>query len=584
MSVLVAVPIRRASARAVIEKGRGWSALDELVLWALSREDQSASKLADDLGLPRRVVLVMILRMMRFRLVESTIIDGLPAFGTTDYGRAVVASGSEIPTAKQRATRNVAFVYDTISGTVYRRRDVQTKSDIMIQKLRENGVDVRDIRVRGTLPKTTPRENFSRIQKVLREDENLLFFDGDTFFERQNEFMMVIVDGDDMRGLPDTAPQALVAEIARVSKSSQKARPILVDSMIHDEDEGHGLLPPTSLRIEDDDVVFGGEEHRAILRKIIGQATRRIFIHSTFLRADGFNAWSREFKDAVRKGAKIDIYWGSGTPDDPGEKTMKHATALAQQIAADELLRDRVRIHLRSTGSHAKLLVADDGQENFLAVVGSCNWLYTNFNRFEMSVVLREPALVAQALESLATLVSRPGMRAETAVELHTRASTLARRPAIGGPHFARFVLGSTHDAVLREASGSQPSRFLVASDKFGNSAFPGAIIPAEVAAATARTEPVVVYGSTTGQVSGIGAAGLTADVRERGVRLLRISEGFHAKFLLWGDDDVVITSINWCSWTSPPHSPFGEIGVHIHRTGLARSLAHKLSLEWPQL
>jgi cardiolipin synthase len=583
MSVLVAIPIRRVSAKAVIEKGRGWSALDELILWALSRETQSASKLADDIDVPRRVVLTMILRMMRFRLVESAIFAGVPAFRTTAYGKAVVASGSSIPTAKQRVSRNVAFVYDTISGTVYKRRDVEAKPDLVIQSLRENGIDVRDIQVRGTLPRTTPPENFARIQKVLREDENLLFFDGDTFVERRNEFMMVVVDGDDMRGLPDTAPSALVAEIARVAKTTQAARPIVVDSMI-DHDEEPVIRPAVPARISDEDIVFGGNAHRDLLKKILGAATRRIFVHSTFLRKDGFSNWTREFREAVRKGAKIDVYWGSGTTDEPGETTMREATALAKEVAADDVLRDRVRVHLKSTGSHAKILIADDGEENFLAVIGSCNWLYTRFDRLELSVVIREPALVAEAFETFAALVSRPGFRAETAAELHTRATVLARRPAIGGPHAARFIQGQAHEAILREASGSQPTRFLIASDKFGNSAFPNAIMPAEVAAATARTEPVVVYGSTAGKVTGVGAANLTFDVRERGVRLLRISEGFHAKFLIWGDDDVVITSINWCSWTAPPDSRLGEIGMHVHRTGLARSLAHRLSIIWPQL
>ncbi|OQW59490.1 MAG: hypothetical protein A4S14_05925 [Proteobacteria bacterium SG_bin9] len=583
MSVLVAIPIRRVSAKAVIEKGRGWSALDELILWALSRESQSASKLADEIDVPRRVVLAVILRMMRFRLVESVILGGVPAFRTTTYGKAVVASGSSIPTAKQRVTRNVAFVYDTISGTVYKRRDVEAKSDLAIQSLRENGIDVRNIQVRGTLPKTTPPENFIRIQKVLREDENLLFFDGDTFVERQNEFMMVVVDGDDMRGLPSTAPAALLAEVARVAKTTQAARPIVVDSMINDEDD-LAIGPTVSTRIDDADIVFGGDGHRELMKRILGSATRRIFIHSTFLRRDGFSAWTREFREAVRRGAKIDIFWGSGTSDEPGEKTMREATALAQEIAADEMLRDRVRIHLKSTGSHAKLLIADDGEENFFAVIGSCNWLYTNFKRMELSVVLREPALVAASLEAFAALVSKPGFRAETAAELHTRATVLARRPAVGGPHAARLVQGQSHDAVLREASGSRPTRFIVASDKFGNSAFPSAIIPAEVAAATATTEPVVIYGSVAGKVTGVGAANLALDVRDRGVRLLRISEGFHAKFLLWGDDDIVVTSINWCSWTSPPGSTLGEIGVHIHRTGLARALAIKLSIIWPSL
>jgi cardiolipin synthase A/B len=61
-------------------------------------------------------------------------------------------------------------------------------------------------------------------------------------------------------------------------------------------------------------------------------------------------------------------------------------------------------------------------------------------------------------------------------------------------------------------------------------------------------------------------------------------AEGFHAKFLLWGDDDLIVTSLNWCSWTTSPESPRGEIGVHIRRTGIARDLTLRLKFIWPQL
>src|SRR5947209_18290748 len=114
------------------------------------------------MDLPRRVVLRIILRMMRFRLVESDFVNGLPAFRTTAYGSAVVASGSEIPTAKQRLSRNVAFVYDTISGTVYKRRDVDAKPAIFIETPRDKGVDVRKIKVRGRPPRTTQATNSCR--------------------------------------------------------------------------------------------------------------------------------------------------------------------------------------------------------------------------------------------------------------------------------------------------------------------------------------------------------------------------------------------------------------------------------------
>lgn len=583
MSTVIAIPIRRASAKAWLEKGRGWSALDELVLWALSREPKSAGKLASELDIPRRVVLEMIVRMMRFRLVEAVLLGGLPAFQATEYGVAVVASGAEIPTSKRRMSRNVSFVYDRITGTVFPRRDVKSETVAGIRFLREKGVDVRDLEVRGAVPKTTPKENFIRFQKVLREDETLLFFDGDTFLERQDEFMMVAVDGNDLRGLPESAPTALADEIRRVAVSMETARPIVVESMIAEDDE-RALPIGVPIQFGNRDLIFGDEDHREKFKEIVSNAKRRIFLHSTFLRKDGFTAWMREFKAAVRKGARIDIFWGSGTAEKPGESTFLEASALAKEIAKDEDLRDRVRIHLRSTGSHAKLLVADDGNEGYIAVVGSCNWLFSSFDRFELSVAFRDSKMVAEVVDAFGSLVARPGFRPEIGTELHILERNLRTRNSPAGNHLARMIVGQAHEAILREASDGAPERFLVASDKFGNSAFPNAIIPAEVAAATTRTTPVVVYGSTTGKVSGKMAAELTFDVRERGVRLLRISEGFHAKFLLWGDDDIVVTSINWCSWASPPDWPFGEIGVHVHRAGIARDLALRLQFVWPQL
>jgi len=168
--------------------------------------------------------------------------------------------------------------------------------------------------------------------------------------------------------------------------------------------------------------------------------------------------------------------------------------------------------------------------------------------------------------------------------ELFILAKNLRNRERSGGSHQARLIAGPSHEAILREASGSTPKRFIVASDKLGNSAFPNAIIPAEVAAAAMETTPIVIYGAATGKIRGMDASELTDDIEERGVRLLRISGGFHAKFLLWGDDDVVVTSLNWCSWSTSPDAPNGEIGVHVRRTGIARNLELRLKLIWQQL
>jgi cardiolipin synthase A/B len=583
MSQIIAIPVKRMSAKVVLEKGRGWSAVDELILWSLSKTPMSAGVLAERSKLPRRVIIEMIVRMMRFRLIEAVLVDGVPAFQTTDRGSAVVASGEQIPTAKRRMSRHVSFVVDRITGTVFPKGDVRLEMAPAITFLRNKGFDVRDVEVIGTSLMTSPKANIVRFQKVLRRDESLLFFDGDTVVEREDEFMMVTVDGDAVDGIPERTPATLLEQIRLVAKSSEKARPIAVASLVRDDDES-GLPALRPMQFEDGDLIFDHDEHRRAFARVLGSAKRRILLHSTFLRKDAFLAWRPDFRAAVRRGALVDVFWGAGTTDKPNEKTIVEATAIANEVARDDVLRERVRIHLRSTGSHSKLLIADDGEGGYAAVVGSCNWLYTGFDRFELSLRLQEPGLVADVMDRFSALVAKPGFRPEIGAELFITARKMRERGAVGGSHHARIIAGTAHEAILREASGAPAGRFVVASDKLGNSAFPNAIIPAEVAAAAVNASPIVVYGETTGKVTGKGASEMTHDVRERGVRLLRVSKGFHAKFLLWGDDDAVITSLNWCSWTTNADAPNAEIGVHVKRTGVARDLEMRLKLIWPEL
>ncbi len=95
--------------------------------------------------------------MMRFRLVEAVLVDGIPAFQTTDRCSDVVASGSQIPTTKRRMSRNVSFVVDRITGTVFSKSDVRLDRTPGIEFRREEGIDVRDVEVSGTALKTSPK-------------------------------------------------------------------------------------------------------------------------------------------------------------------------------------------------------------------------------------------------------------------------------------------------------------------------------------------------------------------------------------------------------------------------------------------
>jgi cardiolipin synthase A/B len=360
MSVIVAVPALRVSAKVWVEKGRGWSALDELILWGLDRAPTSAADLSKAIGLPRRVVLQAILRMMRFRLVDAVLLDGMPLFQTTSYGARIISGGGEIPTSRRTVSRKVSFVVDRITGTVFARRDVNSDSTRGVVLRRDQGADVREIEVAGTKLITSQTENLARFQKVLQEDETLLYFDGDTLIERADEYLITIVDGDGIRGLPPKAPTALTSAVLDVARAKDPPRPVVVQSLLAAPPDP--IAPVTiSIQAGNTALIMGADAHYNTFTEVLTASKRRVILHSTFLRADAFNAHLRLFKDAIRRGVRIDIFWGAGSPDEPSTKTLTEAAALSRQLSTDSLLKDHVHIHLRSTGSHCKLLIADDG-------------------------------------------------------------------------------------------------------------------------------------------------------------------------------------------------------------------------------
>ena len=49
-----------------------------------------------------------------------------------------------------------------------------------------------------------------------------------------------------------------------------------------------------------------------------------------------------------------------------------------------------------------------------------------------------------------------------------------------------------------------------------------------------------------------------------------------HAKFLLWGNDHVVVSTMNWGSQSGSPDNPLDEIGLHLEGPGLSTLLLAK--------
>jgi hypothetical protein len=136
---------------------------------------------------------------------------------------------------------------------------------------------------------------------------------------------------------------------------------------------------------------------------------------------------------------------------------------------------------MRSTQSHAKLIVADAGTEqSFVAVVGSCNWLSTPYRRVEASAVIRDGRIVSQLLREICEMCFATIRRAPLIGDLDQRAERIARHRGspVQGAADVRLVLGDEHGQAMRRARDEASGSIWVGADRFGQAAEARALVP----------------------------------------------------------------------------------------------------------
>ncbi|WP_245476550.1 phospholipase D-like domain-containing protein [Bradyrhizobium sp. Leo170] len=305
------------------------------------------------------------------------------------------------------------------------------------------------------------------------------------------------------------------------------------------------------------------------------------------IREDAFIELQEEFGRAAKRGVRIDIFWGADGNERDRTANLEAAIALNHRITADRNLRGRARVHLYTTRSHAKLLIADAtgrAAGEFVAVVGSCNWLYSGFNRVEASVVLRHPHAVARVAEEFAELVFDITTSSKTASDLTSLARTLRTHGAPEGEAELRLVRGDEHAELMRVARGTADKSIMVGGDRLGLAAEARTIIPM-MAAAKRSVQGILCYSKPSGPVTNKDARDLAALAAPAGVRLVQIQDReLHGKFLLWDDDHLVITSLNWSSADTRFDAPQGEIGLYLKSPGIAENVRRRLIDGWPTL
>ena len=566
--VLVAVPVFKYRLKLHLDKGRPWSVVEHVILQALGSRPWTIGELEAESNLPRRVVIESVVRLMRAGWVEFSSSKEAMKFSSTALGLAV-AHEAELPHAPRRLVRPVSFAVDCVSGSVFSNRELLLHEDYVVKE-REKSEKI----VRLNVEPEKMGYDVQQVHRVLLEDdERFVALESLGGPPSQRIALVTVRDGQVVDGLPQIEVTALRAKVieaaglaidpaADAKAVEQKSSPRLEQA-----------APVRQVRFAKTDLILDGERHEATIKDILSTAASRVFIHSTFIRADVVESLFPELSEAVRRGVRIDMLWGQ-SEDLEEVATSRRAIETLRANPQIAELGDALTIHPFSTGSHAKILIADSRKGGgFLAVVGSCNWLTSPFKSYEASVVLRDPQIVADVVGVLANITHRhSGIWLDVTNELMRLAAQIALLPSPkGSTATASVVIGAHHNRFVLEARDSAKNRIFVTSHRLGPVSESAIIAPLASAASESEIKGSVFFGRNTGAVKYKARKRIIAEAASDGVVVEVVeSPRLHAKILAWDSDSLVITSLNWLSADPMSYVEPAEVGIFLCGAGLA--------------
>lgn len=289
---------------------------------------------------------------------------------------------------------------------------------------------------------------------------------------------------------------------------------------------------------------------------------------------------------ALRK-VKIELLWGLIV--DPEDVTSRQSVADCHKVLESLSSRGRSRVTLSPTSSlsHLKAIVADCGPDGaWETVVGSCNFLSSWFELTELSVRSRNPHIAAQVLGYLTDAqIPASGGWSPLVVRLNRSWNALrriARAHVETGSHGLRLVLDRDHHGCVRHARDSTASSIVVASDLFGLAGETSVLVPMQRASELGKTVTLLYRRPSKTLVEQSGAPD-AALLGQRGL-VLRNAPNLHAKFLLWGEEGLAVTSFNWLSTAVGARSHGTELGLMIEGPRLRDALIEQLRIADPAL
>ncbi|RUU47474.1 hypothetical protein EOD08_06510 [Mesorhizobium sp. M6A.T.Ca.TU.002.02.2.1] len=579
ITIHIVYPLLRGNKRFKIERGRRWSVVEHLLLKAVCDSARTAQEVSELSKLPRRVVVEAFTRLMRATWVEIRPSGRGPLFLATDVGQRN-ALLDDLPMAIIPDTRWITYYIDDVTNCVFRWRDIinrsrkdlpQANSDQYVHLIGREGIV----------------EDLSEIYRVVEGPDELIVGAFPNAAGLAPTYGLISVRNGLQEGMPKGASPAFVDMISKAYRDAashvRKMGAVIPAAAV----VGPAEMAPRSTAkdglFESGDLIIDDRQHEEAFINTLRNALDRVIIHSTFITAN-IRKRLPALLQAASRGVRIDLFWGQN--EETGKDNSSQSVIKAfREWTAESSHREFIKIHQYSTSSHAKFMISNDRRTGWTAILGSCNWLATDFDSFEVSVRLRDTAQVAELVNCLSMMSpGRKGIWNETAQELAALSRRIQASPKKSGRRVPmRLLYTGDHAKVPIEARDRCQTSAFVTSHRIGVAGKAVTLYPLISGAMEKGIEVSAYYGRTTGALSGIDAAEIAREYAVQGLSLRPVFRPrLHAKVLGWDSDCLAVSSFNWLSVDPSEHNRFREIGVFVESPRIAESFRNAFeSAQW---
>jgi hypothetical protein len=562
------VPLYRMAVSCTVSFGRRWSVLEHLLLVELGSKRSSVDELAKDANMPVRLVIEALINLLQANWIEVLATGEKVLFTATTAGRYRAAEDA-LPVNLKRRTKWTSLCVDRLTGAWF----LADELDLVYER------DLPGDAQRFEPLRYTYDQNDPNIRELLRleADESLepIPF---TFSTPSRPYARVVVGPEGIQGgLPRYAPLSLVKIlVARAGAAAKR----LVSEIEQSSTPDIGHLRDT---LAHDDVIVGGDAHLDLLRTCLQSAGSHFILHSCFVSPATIELILPDLEQAARRKVRVELLWGLHTdPEDPdSRKPISNSEKTLDQLGPT--LRSRVQLSPMSSGSHAKIIVFDDANNNrtWTSVIGSCNFLSSQFDSIEVSIRSRSQRLAALILGHMLSAQIPPSNSWSSMARRLDRTWDVIRKRAIGvaefGTHRMTILVDQDHYACVTTARDEAEKDIVLGCDLYGAAAETSVLVPME-RAAQLNKKVRLYFQRPSKRLLEEGRSPNIEELASRGLSVQAVPE-LHGKFLAWDDCAIGVTSFNWLSTvTEGTRARGAELGILVEAPGVRAILADKLA------